>query len=310
MQASMPDPKAPIDNRIEFQVRLYYWGRSEFEREIRENFPCLSAFDTGLLWQAREFCRQLSPLDRPTFVSSCLKHTYPDVAKELGESLTADEIGLHSKSYAFWRMHELYRWLEYENNVDQLPEILIRGYQQEARHFFDEYWFKDVRKLRCQLSEIFESIPRAKEEQIRLRVIQGEKTQRATKAKIRRTLLRKFKERFGTECIGLFAAGSDPDLEFEMKCCGWTLRTSFNFEGRFRQFEYWHSIVSDTRPHPQLSPAILSNSISLGSWLGITSQTEWDHVLNEEVNRVCDSVMEFCQRFFNAGPNLLKNLQP
>jgi hypothetical protein len=117
-------------------VRLYYWGRSEFEREIKEIFPCLSAFDTGPLWQAREFCRQLTPLERLTFASSCLKHTYPDVAKELGESLTAEETELQSKSYAFWRMHELYRWLEYENNVDQLPEIMIRGYQQEARAFF------------------------------------------------------------------------------------------------------------------------------------------------------------------------------
>jgi len=310
MQTSMPDQKALDSIRTEFQVRLYHWGWSEFEREIKENFPCLNAFDTGPLWQAREFCRQLSPPDRSTFVSSCLKHTYPDVAKELGESLTAEETELHSKSYAFWRMHELYRWLEYENNVDRLPEILIRGYQQEARHFFDEDWFKDVRKLRCQLNEMFESIPPEKEERLRLRVIQGEKPQRATKAKIRRTLLRKFKARFGSECIGLFAAGSDPDLEFEMKCCDWTLRTEFNFEARFRQFEYWHSIVSDTRAHPQLSPTILPNQISLGSWLGLTSATNWDHVLDEEVNRVCDSVMELCQRFFNAGPMLLKKLQP
>jgi hypothetical protein len=306
----MPDPKALIGNRIEFQVRLYYWGRLEFEREIKEDFPCLNAFDTGPLWQAREFCRQLSSADRPTFVSSCLKHMYPDVVEELGEPLTAEETELHSKSYAFWRMHELYRWLEYENNVDRLPAIMIRNYEQEARHFFDEGWFRDVRKLRCQLNEKFESIPRAKEGQLRLRVIQREKTQRATKAKIRRTLLRKFKERFGKDCIGLFAAGSDPDLEFEMKCCGWTLRTSFNFEGRLHQFEYSHSIVSDTRPHPQLSPATLGNAISLGSWLGITGQTDWDHVLDEEVDRVCDSAMELCQRFFNAGPNLLKNLQP
>jgi len=306
----MPDPKALMDNRIEFQMRFYCWGRSEFEREIKENFPCLSAFDTGPLWQAREFCRQLSSADRSTFISSCLKHTYPDVARELGESLTAEETELHSKSYAFWRMHELYRWLGYEINADRLPAIMIGGYQQEARHFFDEDWFKDVRKFRSQLNEMFESIPLEKEERLRLRFVHGEKPRRATKAQIRRTLLRKFKERFGSECIGLFAAGSDPELEFEMKCCDWTLRTEFNFEARFRQFDYWHSIVSDTRAHPQLSPAILPNGISLGSWLGITSATSWDHVLDEEVDRVCDSVMELCQRFFNAGPKLLKNLQP
>ena len=48
---------------------------------------------------------------------------------------------------------------------------------------------------------------------------------------------------------------------------------------------------------------------SFNSWLGISSQTEWKRLTNEEVEPACDAVIEHCRHFFAVAPKLLKGLE-
>ena len=48
--------------------------------------------------------------------------------------------------------------------------------------------------------------------------------------------------------------------------------------------------------------------ISFNSWLGI-GQTEWNRLMNEDVDSACDAVIEHCRHFFAVAPKLLKGLE-
>jgi hypothetical protein len=63
--------------------------------------------------------------------------------------------------------------------------------------------------------------------------------------------------------------------------------------------------------HPEITaPALrMAICISFSSWLGITSQIQWEHIFNEDVEAACDAVIKHCRHFFEVAPKLLKGLE-
>ena len=132
----------------------------------------------------------------------------------------------------------------------------------------------------------------------------------ASKGKLRRMIMAKFKHAFGDQCFGLELVGLDPELIFKLKCCGWILETRFEFRGKHRQIHYWHDIVSPTVIEPYRAPVmILDRFISFNAWLGIMSQTWWELLTNYDAEPACEAAIKFCGRFFEVAPKLLNGLE-
>ena len=54
---------------------------------------------------------------------------------------------------------------------------------------------------------------------------------------------------------------------------------------------------------------ILASFISFSAWLGITSQIEWEYLMDEDVDPACDAVIKHCRHFLEVLPKLLKGLE-
>jgi hypothetical protein len=50
--------------------------------------------------------------------------------------------------------------------------------------------------------------------------------------------------------------------------------------------------------------------ISLSGWLGVTGETRWEYLMENDLQTVSDAAIEFCKRFFYAAPKLLEGLEP
>ena len=133
----------------------------------------------------------------------------------------------------------------------------------------------------------------------------------SNKSKLRRVILTKFKAAFGHECIGLECVGLDQELNFKMKICGWIVSTNFNFE-RHQRVDFHHHIYSASFNEyrgAQIPTMILGGMLCYHSWLFKASQTDWAQLLDEDIEPVCDFIIQYCRRFFEVLPKMLKGLE-
>jgi hypothetical protein len=133
-------------------------------------------------------------------------------------------------------------------------------------------------------------------------------TRLAGKAKLRKTLLKQFKDAFGSQCFDLGSVGIDPELDFKMKLAGWVLTTHFEFHGRNSQMEYWSSIISPTTGRYGGPAMVLADGIGFAGWLGLCGTT-WEWLSEKDIEPACAAAIGFCRRFFDVAPKLLKGLE-
>jgi hypothetical protein len=91
-----------------------------------------------------------------------------------------------------------------------------------------------------------------------------------------------------------------------MESGGWVIYTNFWFGRREPLINYDHGIATKSTfaqkgakglYHAQFSVGIM---LSLCSWLGICSQTQWEHLLTEDVSVACDALVKHCAHFFEV----------
>ena len=130
--------------------------------------------------------------------------------------------------------------------------------------------------------------------------------------------MKRFQDEFGDRCTNSsYDDICDPSSLFEMKCYGgWKISTSFWFGRGHNLIDYGHGIASELtfeqqgQAGPYAGSLVLGQMISLCSWLGICSQTQWPYISNaEELDRTCGTVIRHCRHFFDVAPNLLKGLE-
>jgi hypothetical protein len=126
--------------RQEFDARYFRWGLSQFENEIHQSFPRLKTFESGPLWQVRQFMMRLEEHEQLTLARACLKTTYPAAASALGLQLSPEESTMDRKLYAYWRVKEIYDCLQYHGENYELPEkIFERGFPEAAEILGPDY---------------------------------------------------------------------------------------------------------------------------------------------------------------------------
>jgi hypothetical protein len=140
----------------------------------------------------------------------------------------------------------------------------------------------------------------------------GEKIKFASRRNSRQMVTDAFIKSFGSEILDSVTAVEEPELVFKMKCSGWTLNTAFDFGRSDCQIGYCHGLASETNfeHHGTKIPCMLMGSyISFNSWLGISSQTKWSHLMDADVSGACEAMITHCKNFYKIAPQLLNGLE-
>ncbi|AEG94775.1 Hypothetical protein Rta_36610 [Ramlibacter tataouinensis TTB310] len=78
---------------------------------------------------------------------------------------------------------------------------------------------------------------------------------------------------------------------------GVVLVTLVDLSGRSRQLEYEHWVEA-------AQGGLLRRGVSLASWLGVSSATQWDLLMPEHVSDAVDQMHAQCRHFMQALPRL------
>jgi len=91
------------------------------------------------------------------------------------------------------------------------------------------------------------------------------------------------------------------EWKYSLNIGSWHVDTYIDIGGRYHQLVYDHVIKGPGN-------FILMDCISILSWLGISSQTSWRGLGNDDICSVVDSLSQIIYRFMVSAPILLKDL--
>lgn len=146
---------------------------------------------------------------------------------------------------------------------------------------------------------------------LRARINAGEPIKLATRMRLRKAMMARFKAAFGPECVDLARADEDDEiLRFAMKRAGWFVTTSFYFGRGKPVIDYSHGIASEEPLlyRPGIGPMVMASATSFNSCLGV-SRGEWHYLTVDEVEPICHAVIKLCAHFFDSLPSLLLGLE-
>jgi hypothetical protein len=216
------------------------------------------------------------------------------------------------KTGSIWKLHQFMQQLD-RNKQLVLAHSLLKRFHPDAVKTLGENCSEEENCLRDEL-DAFRRKSFGLEVEIPTRRRAGEKIKFVSKGKLRKIMVAKFREAYGSQCVKM-EIGPEWDPLFDMKCCGWIISTQLFFGRHESLISYNHSIVSETRIHHPQNPEITASAmklkqlISFSSWLGICSQTQWEYLMEVDVEPACDAAIKFCGHFFEVAPKLLKGLE-
>jgi hypothetical protein len=215
------------------------------------------------------------------------------------------------RSFKAGRFGKRYRFIQQLDRTEQLilASGLLKRANPDAVQALGESFTSGEEALLAKLRE-FNLRSEGFEVDILARQRAGEKIKFANKAKLRRAILNQFKGTFGSECIDLAIVGLDPELNFKIKCCGWILNTYFEFNGVRKQIIYHHSITSEIAIEPDgVRQIALGVPPNLLGWLGLRGDAQWEYLMDEDIQPVCDFIIQRCRYFFEIAPQILRGLE-
>lgn len=209
------------------------------------------------------------------------------------------------KSGFGWKIHYFMQQLTHRDQLTLARAILKRWHSADLEELGEE--INEKEKGLLESFDRFALEPSGLETEIQARKQAGEKIKMASKGKLRKAVVSKFVEAFGSQCFDM-KLGEEWDPLFQMKCCGWVLSTQLTFGRRQPVLSYRHMIVSETWiAHSQNSqitgPAM---ALSLGvAWL----ENQWEDIVEDDLNAVCNALIKHAGYFFGAAPRLLAGLE-
>jgi hypothetical protein len=220
---------------------------------------------------------------------------------------------VHRKLYAYWRVKEIYDLLHYHGETYALPEeIFERGYP-EAAEILGQGWLKDRKRLYSRLAATYRGVPLSRESVLNLKRASGEQVRFVQKSALARIVREKVAAVFPNLAVCTASRGEDGELCFSTKICGWVVNTFFDFGRHEPQLAYSHNVVSATRSKhhgAQVSEMFVPYLISFSGWMGISGETRWEYLIEDDLQTVSSAAIGFLKRFFDAAPELLGGLEP
>ena len=77
--------------KIEFAIRHYLWGNSEWEAERKNGYPILRSFPSGEYWIFYQYLIRVSAQEQMLLTNFRLKRCNTEGAEAIGEPITSDE---------------------------------------------------------------------------------------------------------------------------------------------------------------------------------------------------------------------------
>lgn len=302
------------DAEKEFRLRKYIWAKAEWEKEINDSFPHLRMFKTGHGWDIYQFMRKLDKSLQLTFAMGRLKQRCHEEASEWGEQLSEKEKALCRKFDAFSHVKDqfqIFKQLCNEGKTSDAKIVFDSVCAPAARTLCDTESI-DTESLSSELDAFLSSVPQSFEEQAKAKMLVGEKVKFISKRKLQKILTQKVKDVFGNQ-YEQYEVDEGHWTAFDIKCGGWMLQTQFNF-GRKPGYQqsvlgHWHNVCSQQKaPHPAMAEVMYPvRHLCRGvcwpcSW-------QWEYLTEEDVELACNETFNYCYRFFEAAPKLLKGLE-
>jgi hypothetical protein len=218
------------------------------------------------------------------------------------------------KKGAAWEVLQFMQTLEKSTQI-ALSRSLLKRFHPEATKALDKS---------CSIEEqsICRSLDRFRHDvgvsEINAGKEVGERIKFMSKRKLLKLTGQRFQDSFGSQCVesDRVSAG-DPSLTFQVRCSGgWIISTHFWFGRGETLLDYSHGVFSESKfqhhgpKGPYMASLVIGSMLSFCSWLGICSQTQWEHITSdEEANHACDAVIKLSKRFFEVAPKLLNGLE-
>lgn len=213
------------------------------------------------------------------------------------------------KAGSAWPVHQFMLNLPKCDRLVLARSLLKRSHPNAVKSLRERF-SPEEEALLCRRDAIFSNIVSFGQE-LRARIKAGEQIKPATKGKLRKVMMAKFKATFGKECIDLARANEDEEmLQFKIKRAGWFVTTSFYFGRSKSVLDYMHRITSEEPLiyRPGIGPMVMGAGMSFNSCLGV-SRSQWNYLAEEEIEPTCGVVVKLCARFFEVLPKLLKGLE-
>ena len=148
---------------------------------------------------------------------------------------------------------------------------------------------------------------------------QGRRSGRAPIYGNRRTLTRLVKSELASRGLELTEEGDyDGLLQYISVIGDWRILTLVHTRNRYSQLAYDHVIwsiknveqVTFQDGRTEMWPIQVGSTISIASWLGISSQSEWSEVEKDECLSTVQVLGSLCTHFLEAARKLLDGLTP
>ncbi len=213
------------------------------------------------------------------------------------------------KSGGAWKTYQFMMQLSKSDQLI-LAHSLLKRFHMNAVAALGETCSPEEESLRSRRDAAFSNILSVGDE-IRARKNAGEPIKLASKRNLRKVMTQQFKAEFGDECIGLASVDEEPDLRFKMKRAGWIVNTFFEFGRSQAMLNYSHNIESEkTFPYGGGEVGMgMGAMMSFNSYLGVSSQTQWHYLTEDEIEPSCAVALKLCAHFLGVLPKLLKGLE-
>ena len=163
-----------------------------------------------------------------------------------------------------------------------------------------------LKKFHPRATELLEDFPSIEESALVDKCLEARRALRAQSGVIARPPSKAGLHKVLTRRLGT-VPGEPEELEvsreawtYSSRIPCWTVRTQIDIGGR-RSFGYSHSVNAQYAVD-------LDSHISILSWMGISSQTDWFDLSESDYDEAADTLLQVCACFLNAVPDLLDGL--
>jgi hypothetical protein len=224
--------------------------------------------------------------------------------KEIGSSFP--NLGLFKTGFK-WQIHQFMQRLE-PDDQSAFGHAMVKRWNSETTKALGESLTDRESSLLEQFDDEFRFQPSRLESELDARRRAGEKIKFASKGKLRKAMVAKFVEAFGSQCVKM-QIGPEWDPLFYMRRSGWLVVTQLWFGRQQGLISHRHSIESETRiQHPQ-NPEITGPTMELVPGIVWPCSGQWEYLLDSEIEPAVNAAIIHCGYFFDAVPKLLKGLE-